>query len=193
MNEQNEADQTFPLQVPSGTSYVPANYSGQELRVIDSLLQDGNPPEARVEIAKPRSPAKATLKVPPQPKPNETCPCGSGKKFKRCCGSVRGDLVYFVAAGEEALMDEDGRVLIFENTAIAMAGARAKGWHDGEIIPLPPERFAKFKEAVPYVKVIMKDFDLSELDKPDEEKPKALVACTTLAGVMANAIAPRNS
>ncbi len=29
-----------------------------------------------------------TIRQPPEPGRNSTCPCGSGQKYKRCCGSV---------------------------------------------------------------------------------------------------------
>jgi preprotein translocase subunit SecA len=46
-------------------------------------LQEGTPmTEARDEMQK-RRPARAATK----PKRNEPCPCGSGKKYKRCCGA----------------------------------------------------------------------------------------------------------
>ena len=128
-----------------------------------------------------------------KPGANEPCPCGyvdteHGKtfKFKRCCGSPKGDLVYFVAWGEEALTNADGRVLIFKEAAIAYHVASREGWTSGELIPMAPHRFEKFKAAIPYVMVVTKDF---EIDKKPDEKPEVKpIPATSLAHLMAEGV-----
>jgi hypothetical protein len=132
-----------------------------------------------------------------KPGANDLCPCGStredGKpyKFKHCCGSPKGDLVYFVSFGEEALTNADGRVLIFNDTAIAFHVARREGWTEGDIIPMAPHRFAKFKEAIPYVTVVTKDFEVDK--KPDDKPQLKTFATTTLTHLMSDAITPEKS
>ena len=37
----------------------------------------------RIEHLTPRTPARREA----QPERNDPCPCGSGKKFKKCCGA----------------------------------------------------------------------------------------------------------
>jgi hypothetical protein len=41
---------------------------------------------AREEPRVRREPIRVEMKV----KPNEPCPCGSGKKYKKCCGALNG-------------------------------------------------------------------------------------------------------
>ena len=50
-----------------------------ESGVADAVLNDGSQPE---ETETKRTPIKAEKK----PKRNDPCPCGSGKKYKNCCG-----------------------------------------------------------------------------------------------------------
>ena len=111
-------------------------------------------------------------------RPNEPCPCKSGKKFKKCCGSNVGDLVYFVANPEtdEAMENDNGCVMIFPDRAIAAIVAQKKKFTNGVLIPLPPDRLQAIKAAkIPYVIVTAKEFDVSE-DKPIEEpKPEAML------------------
>jgi preprotein translocase subunit SecA len=45
------------------------------------------PGTAATKEAPKRQPIRVTQKV----KPNDPCPCGSGKKFKKCCGSISSD------------------------------------------------------------------------------------------------------
>ena len=40
------------------------------------------------EGAQPRNVAATTKRSAPKPGRNELCPCGSGKKFKKCCGAT---------------------------------------------------------------------------------------------------------
>ena len=51
-----------------------------ESGVADAVLNDGTEPESSEETK--RTPIKADKK----PKRNDPCPCGSGKKYKNCCG-----------------------------------------------------------------------------------------------------------
>lgn len=131
---------------------------------------------------RPRGPAP--VKQPPMPKPNEKCPCGSGKKFKKCCGSNAGDLHYFVAYGETALEDDAGRLMVFKDTTTAIAAAKAKRWADGDIIPLPPARFEKLKENIPYVMVVAKEFDVA----PEEGEKEVVQPITDMARIMTTVI-----
>jgi len=76
--------------------------AGQALGTIQAILADPQVPAAvRLEAAlaiqgrpHPKSPAQsdtkpATPKPAAQPGRNQLCPCGSGRKFKRCCMSIR--------------------------------------------------------------------------------------------------------
>ncbi|MGA2863834.1 MAG: SEC-C metal-binding domain-containing protein [Verrucomicrobiota bacterium] len=35
----------------------------------------------------PAAPARPVCHSQPKPRRNDPCPCGSGKKFKKCCGA----------------------------------------------------------------------------------------------------------
>jgi hypothetical protein len=126
---------------------------------------------------------------PPKPGANEPCPCGSvdekGKpyKFKRCCGSASGNLVYFVINGQDALTNEEGRVLIFKEQGLAIQTAKVKRWYNGEVIPMAPHRFARFKAEVPYVMVSTKEFDVGTEENPSPV-PQAHQALTTVQGIL---------
>jgi len=143
--------------------------------------------------------ARRPLPPPSLPKPgaNEPCPCGSvdesGKryKFKRCCGSASGNLVYFVINGQEALSNDEGRVLVFKDQGLAIQTAKVKRWYNGEVIPMAPHRFARFKAEVPYVMVSTKEFDVDK--KPDDKPQLKTFATTTLAHLMSDAITPEKS
>jgi hypothetical protein len=60
--------------------------AGQALGAIQAVLADPQAPAAMhaPSVAKPAAPRSAT-----QPGRNQPCPCGSGRKFKHCCISVR--------------------------------------------------------------------------------------------------------
>ena len=50
-------------------------------------VQQNAAPIQREQVAKPDAPnAGATRTVKNKPNPNDPCPCGSGKKYKQCCG-----------------------------------------------------------------------------------------------------------
>jgi len=51
----------------------------------DRALFEPKPDAPAIPYAKPDTPA-TPYKAPPKPGRNEPCPCGSGKKFKKCCG-----------------------------------------------------------------------------------------------------------
>ena len=53
--------------------------------------------------------------------PNERCPCGSGKKFKRCCGDPRAETRYTREDRATAFMRLDGWISIFAATEQARA------------------------------------------------------------------------
>ncbi|MGA2736585.1 MAG: SEC-C metal-binding domain-containing protein [Bryobacteraceae bacterium] len=73
--------------------------AGQALAAIQAVLADPHAPAAvRLEAAlaihgsphlesRAQSPAPAAPKRAAQPGRNQPCPCGSGRKFKRCCMS----------------------------------------------------------------------------------------------------------
>ena len=106
-------------------------------------------------------------------RPNDKCPCGSGKKFKRCCGSVIGQIRYIVVDPEtsDALENGSGQVLVFEDKSVACLVGRRMGWAErGELVSLSEPRFEQFKEAMPYSVVTARDFDVS--DKPSTEDGK---------------------
>jgi hypothetical protein len=46
----------------------------------------GTDPDATTEPRLANVPAGGTYRSPPRPGRNDPCPCGSGKKFKKCCG-----------------------------------------------------------------------------------------------------------
>ena len=39
------------------------------------------------QIARSLGPRTEPLRKPPEPGRNDPCPCGSGKKYKKCCGA----------------------------------------------------------------------------------------------------------
>jgi len=47
----------------------------------DSSVQEETPERRRIRKPKP-------VRVGPKVKPNDKCPCGSGKKYKKCCGKL---------------------------------------------------------------------------------------------------------
>lgn len=105
-------------------------------------------------------------------RPNDKCPCGSAKKFKRCCGSVIGQIRYIVVNPEtnDALENDAGLVMVFEDKALACMVGRRLGWSAcGEIVTLSEPRFERFKQAVRHVIVTAKEFDVSEDDNPVED------------------------
>jgi uncharacterized protein len=60
-------------------------HAGPYLRTMAGLLHAGQPPARIMDIvnrggARPADPA--------EPGRNAACPCGSGRKFKRCCGQA---------------------------------------------------------------------------------------------------------
>jgi hypothetical protein len=155
----------------------------EKIALAKSMVQPKRGPKdyGKKGHRRPRGPAP--VKQPPKPQPNEKCPCGSGKKFKKCCGSNAGDLHYFVACGETALEDDVGRIMVFTNPDTAVAAAKAKRWAEGDVIPLPPERFAKFKEQLPYVMVVAKEFDVAPKEGEVEEKT-SMMPITDMARIL---------
>ena len=60
------------------------NHSRPLLRKMASLWETGQPVENLMHLVR-----SEDAKIPPQAGRNDLCPCGSGKKYKRCClGSV---------------------------------------------------------------------------------------------------------
>lgn len=66
---------------PRGTAY------DAELadRQFQRFLQQLSPDEMRIAVEM-RKRIDAAPKTPPKPGRNDPCPCGSGRKFKQCCG-----------------------------------------------------------------------------------------------------------
>jgi preprotein translocase subunit SecA len=52
-----------------------------ELEEWDALLSEARRKELYLEEKKSK-----TVVKPPKPGRNDPCPCGSGKKYKKCCG-----------------------------------------------------------------------------------------------------------
>ena len=57
--------------------------AGQSSSAQDASARGGGMPAAAIK-AKPKP-----IRTGPKVKPNDPCPCGSGKKFKKCCGAQR--------------------------------------------------------------------------------------------------------
>ena len=69
-----------------GLNYLCAGYkkfflhSRASLEKLASLWRKGEPPERLMQLVR-----AADAKASPQAGRNDPCPCGSGKKYKRCC------------------------------------------------------------------------------------------------------------
>ena len=63
---------------PTATGPVPGRH-GERLGASDSVSENGENPEIKLDLA----PVRREI---PKVGRNESCPCGSGKKFKNCCG-----------------------------------------------------------------------------------------------------------
>ncbi|MCD8201595.1 MAG: SEC-C domain-containing protein, partial [Clostridia bacterium] len=63
--------------------------SGDEVRrnIFEIKEAQQKPLQYKTNMDSPAIPVKAKKKVGP----NDPCPCGSGKKYKKCCGSVLND------------------------------------------------------------------------------------------------------
>ena len=59
------------------------SYMGPYLNVMAKLIQAGRPAAGVMKIVGPQG----LRKEPPSPGRNRPCPCGSGRKYKRCCGA----------------------------------------------------------------------------------------------------------
>jgi len=94
-------DQVFDGKKPAklGTPKRPAKinvHTEQRQKEIEAICDendwtceitvDSEKPEDTVELEILRNPSAPT-KASPKVGRNEPCPCGSGKKFKKCCGS----------------------------------------------------------------------------------------------------------
>ena len=55
-------------------------HSRASLEKLASLWRKGEPPERLMELVR-----SEDAKASPQAGRNDPCPCGSGKKYKRCC------------------------------------------------------------------------------------------------------------
>jgi hypothetical protein len=63
---------------------VLADHTGVSRSVLRSRASSDREPELEARAVERR--AERALQKPPPPSRNAPCPCGSGKKFKRCCG-----------------------------------------------------------------------------------------------------------
>jgi uncharacterized protein len=74
----------------AGLNYLCAGYKhffahiDRHMRLMARLLSEGRPPAEIMEMF--RAP-DASAKTSAPPGRNDRCPCGSGKKYKKCCGS----------------------------------------------------------------------------------------------------------
>jgi hypothetical protein len=136
---------------------------------------------------------------------NEPCPCGSGKKFKRCCGSLVGQPRYIVhdpegvtpepvepvegeepvppkPAEPETLSDDQGRIMLFETREAAILTAQNRGWQHRQAVEVLTFAEAKWKQLmaeVPCVLVATREFDTKgeavEPPSPDTARQEVLV------------------
>ena len=59
-------------------------YSEAETKIYSDILD--RPSEKITEIAKKYKQSKTVRRAAPKVGRNDPCPCGSGKKYKHCCG-----------------------------------------------------------------------------------------------------------
>jgi hypothetical protein len=83
---------TATLQVTDFRNLSPGQASELTARIIRTCLEHGA--AERIEYIEPRGSKvhgrpDVAAKPPRRPRPNERCPCGSGRKFKNCCGGRR--------------------------------------------------------------------------------------------------------
>ena len=100
------------------------------------------------------------------PGPNEKCVCKSGKKYKKCCGSLAGTSRVIVAdtTTGDVLRNIDGRVALFkEFIGAAMAAART-GWHlrqNTELVTLSEARWKQMAAEIPCADVSLAELESS--------------------------------
>lgn len=59
------------------------NHIGPSMRAMAELLRNGRAPAELMEMMRREDRGESASKVPSR---NDRCPCGSGRKFKKCCG-----------------------------------------------------------------------------------------------------------
>ncbi|MFH0861922.1 MAG: SEC-C metal-binding domain-containing protein [Candidatus Altiarchaeota archaeon] len=66
------------------------HFSHQSLQYLDGVNQSySGPPKRKIDLLKPLP----ATKKPPKVGRNDPCPCGSGVKYKKCCGKISTDAV----------------------------------------------------------------------------------------------------
>jgi uncharacterized protein len=69
------------------TGEVVAPIEGDRRAVVDDMVDSAFALYHHYEPARSRATAPATIRRGPVPGRNDPCPCGSGRKYKRCCGA----------------------------------------------------------------------------------------------------------
>jgi hypothetical protein len=133
--------------------------------------------EAMVPADRPsdREPAK-----PKVPKPNEKCSCGSGKKYKKCCGSKAGETRVIVCdpTTGDVLRNVDDRVALFVEFAAAASAAMGTGWHkrpNTELVTLTEVKWRQMASEIPCADVRLAELESSsppiQMDSSESEEP----------------------
>jgi len=60
-------------------------HTGQAMRYMAEELRNQRPPAGLMKVLRDADGAQPGR---PRPSPNRPCPCGSGRKYKHCCGKV---------------------------------------------------------------------------------------------------------
>jgi len=121
----------------------------------------------------------------PRPKPqmpgrNEPCVCGSGKKYKKCCGNLAGSSRVIVAdpTTGDVLRHVDGRVALFKEFEGAAGAAVRTGWHkrpNTELVTLSEVRWRQMAKEIPCAEISLAELDSSlpvtPEDSSDSEEP----------------------
>jgi len=126
------------------------NITPEEQRIMDQVMAEPIPPPD-----KPKMPGR-----------NEPCICGSGKKFKKCCGNLAGSARVIVVdpTTGEVLRDKGTRVALFkEFMGAAMAAART-GWHrnpNTELVTLSETKWRQMAAEIPCAEVSLVELESS--------------------------------
>jgi SEC-C motif-containing protein len=84
-----ETDQGQPGDATGTVTFVAHfNRDGKKLAHKEKSLFRFQPKDGRWYFAKELSLKSAPVVLGPQPGRNDPCPCGSGKKYKKCCGAA---------------------------------------------------------------------------------------------------------
>jgi hypothetical protein len=130
------------------------------------------------EAMMPKSASPRTPTKPRMPGPNKPCRCGSGKKYKKCCGSLAGEARVIVVdpTTGDVLRNIDGRVALFKEFEGAAAAAVRTGWHNKpntELVTLTETRWRQMAQEIPCADVSLVGLDLSLFVTPtDSSEPE---------------------